>query len=819
MAKSSSRKKAICKVGDRILAPGNKWGTVSSIASKGLYPYKITWDNGHSENYSAANFEKYQYQVCPPDPAAEDIQEEDEAQLDLDFSRGQEWKVGDQCLAWYKCGDIKEWRPAKIERTDKDGVYITFKANRIDRKGDFTTVTASGWRPYKDIKPLTDSDFSREQEWKVGDRATDSILGEVEILASNEGMVKVKTSCGCDPWLSPEGTKALQPSNYDSLPEHRFYIEADGQVWNGNRFTTCNFEAKTYNSKGIKAAVYQLRLNPLVKELKRRGITLEIKERFKCSDNLTSAQESESVSHLQDCSSEDLPLLAYASEMNTAGVSSQSDTPACQSTQISKPELVMVGKDVQVNLTSLQPHHHVNRSQFKENDSEPTTQEIVSQQLSERSPASSQDSSQLRTCEAYSVALTDLDLECDISPESSPSFPSAGTMSNGKWYEVASIAAPLLESDYYWLDSPTALSSASSRAPGQSKLERSLRTTGRLQDGECINPIFLEDSFEIPLGWSDPSELKTAAQLLAAEEKPLAMRSILAWQQSPYEESSTSTHSLKTEEELTPVDDSAVGKHFWCDRLTVAVEVLTVHNWRETSKSPKIIKGARCKPWWNKDEWGNNFPDAMVLPLADLEEIEKFSSEIPEILLSGIRKKSLEKSETHASKQIGSLYHDTEWRTNKSGEKIQYPRVDGERDPENDDHWYWYISYVVRDGNHKKNARKYGGWKDTTAYVPRKNLSLCRELMREEFPVELTIEVCQIKWLWSQRRGEYLIGESKPEACPRLVIVDFASKQLFISGSDWGNQPTAKRHTKQRLIGEAIAGNKSLAYIKEVVAN
>lgn len=763
--KSSSRKKPLCNVGDRILAPNNKWGTVTSIASKGLYPYTITWDNGHSENYSAANFEKYQYQVCPPDPASEDIEEEDLAQLDLDFSK--QWKAGDrdECVDTMlrvirtQLGDgvigsdleeldtislIKAWYP-DLTFEQAEEIKLEIYATLPKSKPLFAVLESS---------EEVDLDFSREQEWKVGDRATDSILGEVEILASNGGMVKVRTDCGCDPWLSLEGTKALQP----------------------------------------------------------------------CSDNLTSAQESELASHSQDCSSEDLPLLAYASEMNTAETFSSSGIQRLTSTQTLEHSSGFTVKEKsgkKERSISSQPRRPASRSQFKVTDGEPMTQETASQQLSVQSQNLNPNSSASKTLEDSSVALTDQDLESDTSQKFSPSFPSAGMMRNGKWLAADTLGRPSVESDYCWLASPGAMStSGNGRPPGTDRLTDDLQSKKLISSTEVAAPEFLEKSFSIPIAWTSPSELRAATELLAAEEKRLVTVSIHESPPSHSDESCISTVSLKTEEELMPVDDSAVGKHFWCDRLTVVVTVLTIHNWRETPRSPKIIKGARCKPWWNKDQWGNDFPNAMVLALSELVEIEEFSC--PYVVKCGLHdleKKSLEKSETHASKQIGSLYKDTEWRTNKTGEKIQYPRVDGERDPANDDHWYWYISYVVRDGNHKKGSRKSGGWKDTTAYIPRKNLSLCRELMRAEFPIELTVEVCQVKWLWTQRRGNYLIGESKPEACPRLVIVDFQSRELFISGLEWGESTPAKRHAKQRLIGEAIANGKSLAHIKEVVAS
>jgi site-specific DNA-cytosine methylase len=59
-----------------------------------------------------------------------------------------------------------------------------------------------------------------------------------------------------------------------------------------------------------------------------------------------------------------------------------------------------------------------------------------------------------------------------------------------------------------------ALSSDASRAPGLTKLESSLKLHGLLKKGEVLNPDFLSSSFNLPKNYLDPSECRTAAQLL-----------------------------------------------------------------------------------------------------------------------------------------------------------------------------------------------------------------------------------------------------------------------------------------------------------------
>jgi hypothetical protein len=232
---------------------------------------------------------------------------------------------------------------------------------------------------------------------------------------------------------------------------------------------------------------------------------------------------------------------------------------------------------------------------------------------------------------------------------------------------------------------------------------------------EVVNPTFLEDAFQIPLGWTDPLELRAATELLGTAEKPSEIVLTPESQRSLSSESSISTALLKTEEELTPVDETAVGRHYWCDRLDVTVTVETVHNWRTSPRATDLTKAARCRPWWGK------FPDVMVIVLEDLVEIEKLSClmeerpverqpsrsqisaisspEIPVRPITGISSnpipdgdhpRSLEK--TDLIKQRGCL---TQYAPSKKG--VRYPKVEGRRDKFNDTHWYWNFGWKEKD--------------------------------------------------------------------------------------------------------------------------
>ncbi|AUB34205.1 PUA-like domain [Nostoc flagelliforme CCNUN1] len=92
-------------------------------------------------------------------------------------------------------------------------------------------------------------------------------------------------------------------------------------------------------------------------------------------------------------------------------------------------------------------------------------------------------------------------------------------MRNGLLSVAAILPAPTLESEYCWLRSPGALSSTGKgRPPGLTKQEAGLKNLGAIKSGQVVNPEFLESSYALPLGWTDPQENRSALELLAKME-------------------------------------------------------------------------------------------------------------------------------------------------------------------------------------------------------------------------------------------------------------------------------------------------------------
>ncbi len=83
------------------------------------------------------------------------------------------------------------------------------------------------------------------------------------------------------------------------------------------------------------------------------------------------------------------------------------------------------------------------------------------------------------------------------------------------------------------------------------------------------------------------------------------------------------------------------------------------------------------------------------------------------------------------SRQVGSIYHYTAISRDKQGNLVLHPKVQGERDPDNPNHWYWGLSYIVWEGEQ---------WRDRTKSIPRKALSQVQEMVNKRTPIQETLK-------------------------------------------------------------------------------
>lgn len=244
---------------------------------------------------------------------------------------------------------------------------------------------------------------------------------------------------------------------------------------------------------------------------------------------------------LQVSNSVDLKLSDSAKLTNTAAIASphffQKSTTTATSTNL---HLRGDGDLKEEKLTLSLLAHLANLSQFKESEKQQQTNEIASPQSSKLSKTTNQNISVLKMYQVFSIAPTNQEAITSISDLSLKSFPSAGTLVNGKLFQADTLQAPSIESDYCWLPAPTAMSTKFSRPPGLSKLENFLKKNELINKGEVLNPAILCQWFGIPANWLNPSESLTAIQILENSVAQQEIFSILESHQLHSEELSIS---------------------------------------------------------------------------------------------------------------------------------------------------------------------------------------------------------------------------------------------------------------------------------------
>nr|WP_242032299.1 DNA methylase [Aphanizomenon flos-aquae] len=235
----------------------------------------------------------------------------------------------------------------------------------------------------------------------------------------------------------------------------------------------------------------------------------------KC-DNSIYVQESEQVLELPD-SAQVGNLWESARTITTVQTSSVNDSPVSPTTETCEGYQL----ENQDKLTCLQLHHHVNHFPSTVNDSEQPTNETVSPQCLKVLPESSQNSSASRMLpDSLLVPTTQDNQQGHILGAWSQPLTAAGMMLNGFVYVQDTLQPPFLDNDYFWLESPGALSSTGNgRPPGQTKLETQLKKLRLLHKGEVLNPVILSEWYDIPPSWLDPWESRPATALLENKDR------------------------------------------------------------------------------------------------------------------------------------------------------------------------------------------------------------------------------------------------------------------------------------------------------------
>jgi hypothetical protein len=293
---------------------------------------------------------------------------------------------------------------------------------------------------------------------------------------------------------------------------------------------------------------------------------LSVGDRLNCSGQ-TSVVESGLASPTQDACTRSSTSSPPVTPTTIAEISCSSDTQ-----EQSVSEMFDCGHQpakAYQQLSLLPPVPLVSPSPFRESDWVPLTRETVSPVLLERSQRAAPDSGVSKTFPDSSAVPSDQERELGhISLLSSVKWPFSGTMSNGFVSRADTLLPPGVGNDCSWLGSHGALSHTS-RAPGLSKSESSSRAKGILGKSEVYNPDWLELNSDLPRGYSSPSELRTATELLEDEERLSATPSTPELQTSPCDESSTSipcraSPKVKQRKKRSPNKKPATGSLIRC---------------------------------------------------------------------------------------------------------------------------------------------------------------------------------------------------------------------------------------------------------------
>ncbi|OBQ39808.1 MAG: hypothetical protein AN485_05560 [Anabaena sp. MDT14b] len=331
-------------------------------------------------------------------------------------------------------------------------------------------------------------------------------------------------------------------------------------------------------------------------------------------------------------------------------------------------------------LTLLQLQHPVSPSPSTVNDWEQGMNETVSPQCWKLLPESSPNSSVSKTLPDYLPAPTTQDNhQGHILEVRSQPLTATGTMRNGFVYVQDTLPPPSLENDYFWLESPGALSSTGqSRPPGQTKLEAQLKKLGLLPKGEVLNPVILSEWYDIPPSWLDPWESRPATALLESKDRQQEIFLIPELPPSELIEFNTlqlSPGSITTEKFLEEnVDTEELGKETLTTEKFLEKNLDTEELSKETLTTEKFLE--------------KNL---------DTEELGKETLTTEKFL-----EKNLNTEITHA---CGCLYQYLENKKLKNGSIVSYPRVEGERDKHNYLHWRWGYNWKEKiDGQWKNRS-------------------------------------------------------------------------------------------------------------------
>ena len=229
-------------------------------------------------------------------------------------------------------------------------------------------------------------------------------------------------------------------------------------------------------------------------------------------DGSTFAQESVPVSPMPESNCGEGNPINSVKEMATVATFLSSDIPLQME---SLPMLTTLAMTMTKKQTSLLPAPHANPSQLMEKDSQQLTIEIASQQSSQQSEITNPNLQSSKMSLDSSTAPTPpaTNQEATSTTSSTP-YRQTGTMRNGSVSGATNLPLRGVGKDYLLLRSPGALSATGKTSPpGKTRLENQLQELNLISPQEVAAPEFLEAGYQLPIGFSNPAEERTALEL------------------------------------------------------------------------------------------------------------------------------------------------------------------------------------------------------------------------------------------------------------------------------------------------------------------
>jgi hypothetical protein len=467
----------------------------------------------------------------------------------------------------------------------------------------------------------------------------------------------------------------------------------------------------------------------------------------RCLQQSIYVQELGQVSLMPHSCLEDLSLKDSVNPMNGVSQFSNADFQVSESIQMLEHS---PREKLENNLdrsTVFLPPHHAPHSQLKENVWEALTQETVSPPSYDKLDSSNPNSQLLKTClDCYQPPLFPEPNPAHILGRCSGSFSQVGTMHNGLLSEHPSLELSGQEKGSCLLPRPGALSwSGNGRPPGTTKSEAAAKKLGIIQKNEVFNPDWLEVQFGLPVGWTSPQEHRAATALLATVELPSETVLTPDLQRSPLEEFCTCPSCGET---LLNLADGC-GVCGWQKVL----EESKPYSLEKSYQYLTVLLTTDVVEKVLEDEMSNS--------------LEKTSKRIaPSEITSNIQV---------ASSSSGSLYCYLKNIKLKSGQIASYPRVEGERDPDNLNHWYWGYNYKVLED---------GVWKSKSLSVPKEKVSMVLRMIENNAPVAAIKDFIKVL---GDSSSNFLEKECDvaPSPCLEKVLEDkqsFSLERLQASG-------------------------------------